>query len=69
LTLTESDRAFGLTSLSTGFMPIAVEFNVSTTVSILAFSIYLFGVSFAPIYSPHVAGDPSPFLVSPKQPS
>jgi DHA1 family multidrug resistance protein-like MFS transporter len=31
------------------------EFQVSMTVAILAFSIYLMGVAFAPIYTPHVA--------------
>ena len=54
--LTWTPSGFGLTSLSTGFVPIAAGFNVSTTTSILAYCIYLFGVAFAPIYSPHVAG-------------
>lgn len=34
---------------------IAAEFEVSTTMAILAFTIYLFAVSLAPIYSPHIA--------------
>jgi hypothetical protein len=51
--------AFGITSLTTGFNMIAEEFQVSTTVAILAATIYLFAVAFAPIYSPHVAGKSS----------
>jgi DHA1 family multidrug resistance protein-like MFS transporter len=34
---------------------ITTEFNVRNTISILGFSIYLFGIAFAPIYTPHVA--------------
>jgi DHA1 family multidrug resistance protein-like MFS transporter len=47
--------AFGLTSYTAGIPMITAEFKVNNTVSILGLSIYLLGIAFAPIYTPHVA--------------
>ncbi|OCL13664.1 MFS general substrate transporter [Glonium stellatum] len=47
--------AFGLTVYTAGISEVAAKFNVSTTVAILGMSLYLFGIHFAPIYTPHVA--------------
>ncbi|KAF2097771.1 MFS general substrate transporter [Rhizodiscina lignyota] len=47
--------AFGLTAYTAGIGDIVIQFNVSRTVAVLPFAIFLWGVSFAPIYSPHLA--------------
>ena len=38
-----------------GISEVATKFNLSTSVAILGMSLYLFGIHFAPIYTPHVA--------------
>ncbi|PVH95396.1 MFS general substrate transporter [Periconia macrospinosa] len=47
--------AFGLTAYSAGLPQIVETFNITMTEGIAGFSLYLFGIFFAPIYSPHVA--------------
>ncbi|KAF2690585.1 MFS general substrate transporter [Lentithecium fluviatile CBS 122367] len=47
--------AFGLTSYTAGLPQIVETFNISMMQGISGFSLYLFGIFFAPIYSPHVA--------------
>lgn len=46
---------FGLTSYTAGISEIVKVFNVTMTTSIAGMSLYLFGIAFAPIYSPHLA--------------
>ena len=48
-------RAFGLTIYSAGIPQVIERFNVSTTAAISGFSLYLFGIFFAPIYTPHLS--------------
>lgn len=48
-------RAFGLTSYTAGLIEVQQRYNVSRTVSILGYSIFLFGVFFAPIHTPHLS--------------
>ncbi|OAP64531.1 hypothetical protein AYL99_00503 [Fonsecaea erecta] len=45
--------AFGLTSYTTGIGGVVTEFNISMTLAIAPFSLYLVGIAFAPIYTPH----------------
>jgi DHA1 family multidrug resistance protein-like MFS transporter len=52
LTLT---RAFGLTAYTAAIPQIMLSFEVPMTKAILGFSIYLFGIFFAPIYTPHLS--------------
>jgi MFS transporter, DHA1 family, multidrug resistance protein len=47
--------AFGLTSYTAGISQIFHQFNVSMTLAILGFTIYLMGISFASIYTPHLS--------------
>ncbi|KAF2668752.1 MFS general substrate transporter [Microthyrium microscopicum] len=47
--------AFSLTTYTAGLQQVIAEFHVSMTVGVLAFTIYLMGIAFAPIYTPHVA--------------
>lgn len=47
--------AFGATSYTAGLQGVQKAFNVSMTVSILGFSLYLWGIAFAPIYTPHLS--------------
>ncbi|KIX07721.1 uncharacterized protein Z518_02375 [Rhinocladiella mackenziei CBS 650.93] len=46
--------AFGLTSYSIAVGDVMADFNVSMTAAIVPFSLYLVGISFAPIYTPHM---------------
>jgi MFS family permease len=50
-----SNSAFALTIYTAGISQIMVHFKVSMTVSILGFSVYLIGIAFAPIYTPHLS--------------
>jgi MFS family permease len=45
--------AFGLTSYTVGIPEVMTEFNVSMPVAILGMSLYVFGIFFAPIHTPH----------------
>jgi MFS transporter, DHA1 family, multidrug resistance protein len=45
--------AFGLTSYTVGISEVMEEFNVTMPVAILGFSLYIFGIFFAPIHTPH----------------
>jgi MFS transporter, DHA1 family, multidrug resistance protein len=45
--------AFALTSYTVGIPEVMAEFNVSMPVAILGMSLYLFGIFFAPIHTPH----------------
>ncbi|KAF2109930.1 major facilitator superfamily domain-containing protein [Lophiotrema nucula] len=47
--------AFGLTIYTAGIPDVVERFNVSMTTAISGFSLYLFGIFFAPIYTPHLA--------------
>ena len=47
--------AFGLTAYTTSLMGIQKAFSISMTDSILGFSLYLWGIAFAPIYVPHLS--------------
>ncbi|KAF2245531.1 MFS general substrate transporter [Trematosphaeria pertusa] len=47
--------AFGLTIYSSAIPQVMEAFNVSMTKAIAGFSLYLFGIFFAPIYTPHLA--------------
>ncbi|OQV06117.1 hypothetical protein CLAIMM_10741 [Cladophialophora immunda] len=46
--------AFGLTSYTIGISDVVAEFNISMTLAIAPFSLYLVGIAFAPVYTPHV---------------
>lgn len=46
--------AFGITCYTAGIQPIIEEFNITMTQAILGLSLYLFGIAFAPIWTPHV---------------
>ena len=48
-------RAFGLTCYTSGINDVVKEFGVSMTEAILGLSLYLFGIAFAPIWTPHAA--------------
>ncbi|KAI9666744.1 MAG: hypothetical protein M1831_001519 [Alyxoria varia] len=45
----------GLTSYAAGVNQIIADFNVDMKHAILGFSLYIFGIFFAPLFSPHVA--------------
>lgn len=45
--------AFGLTSYTVAISEIVTEFNISMPVATLGFSLYIFGIFFAPIHTPH----------------
>lgn len=47
--------AFGLTSYTAGISGVMEEFNVSQTVAILGMSLFIAGISFAPVWTPHAA--------------
>ncbi|KAK5077445.1 hypothetical protein LTR70_009719 [Exophiala xenobiotica] len=47
--------AFGLTSYTIGIPGVITDFNVSMTLAIVPFSLYLVGIAFAPIYTPHLS--------------
>ncbi|KAL9040277.1 MAG: hypothetical protein Q9214_004552, partial [Letrouitia sp. 1 TL-2023] len=47
--------AFGLTSTTVGIQGVMMRFDVSMTVAILPLSLFLFGVFFAPIITPHLS--------------
>ncbi|KAI4104893.1 MAG: hypothetical protein L6R37_003017 [Teloschistes peruensis] len=47
--------AFGITSLTVGVQGVMMQFEVSMTVAILGLSLNLFGISFAPIFTPHLS--------------
>ncbi|KAF2193242.1 MFS general substrate transporter [Zopfia rhizophila CBS 207.26] len=47
--------AYGLTTYTAGITQIVEAFNVSMTKAISGFSLYLFGIFFAPIYTPHLS--------------
>ncbi|KAF2713124.1 MFS general substrate transporter [Pleomassaria siparia CBS 279.74] len=47
--------AFGLTSYTAGITEIVDAFDISLTQAISGFSLYLFGIFFAPIYTPHLS--------------
>ena len=44
-----------LTSYAAGIEPVSMAFGVSMTKATLAFCLFLFGVLFAPLYTPHVS--------------
>ncbi|MCJ1367766.1 hypothetical protein MMC16_006900 [Acarospora aff. strigata] len=46
--------AFGATVYTVGIPEVTMRFNVSTTAAILGLSLYLFGIAFAPITTPHL---------------
>lgn len=48
-----SPRSFGLTSYTVAIPEIMAEFNISMPVVTLGFSLYIFGIFFAPIHTPH----------------
>lgn len=50
-----ANSAYGLTSYTAAIPEIVTTFDVSMTTAISAFSLYLFGIFFAPIYTPHLA--------------
>ncbi len=45
--------AFGLTSYTVAIPEIMAEFSTSMPVAILGFSLFIFGIFFAPIHTPH----------------
>jgi DHA1 family multidrug resistance protein-like MFS transporter len=47
-------RAFGITCYTAGIQPIIKDFNITMTQAILGMSLYLFGITFAPVWTPHV---------------
>ncbi|RDW66367.1 hypothetical protein BP6252_10002 [Coleophoma cylindrospora] len=47
--------AFGITGYTAGLTDVVAEFDVSMTKAIAGMSIYLFGIFFAPIYTPHLS--------------
>lgn len=48
-------RTFGLTSYTAGVTGIMKEFGTSQQVAVLGFSLPIFGIFFAPIYTPHLS--------------
>ncbi|KAG8525999.1 uncharacterized protein KY384_000761 [Bacidia gigantensis] len=46
---------FGATAYTSSLAGVQARFSVSMTVSILPFSLYFWGIAFAPIYTPHVS--------------
>ncbi|KAL9042481.1 MAG: hypothetical protein Q9180_000572 [Flavoplaca navasiana] len=47
--------AFGVTSLTVGIQGVMQEFNVTMTMAVLGLSLPLFGIAFAPIFTPHLS--------------
>ena len=47
--------AFGLTAYTAGLSGVIERFDISTTKAIAPFSLYLFGIAFAPIHTPHLS--------------
>ncbi|KAF2462132.1 major facilitator superfamily domain-containing protein [Lineolata rhizophorae] len=47
--------AFGLTAYTAGIPEVVEEFDVTMTEAILGMSLYLWGIVFAPIYTPHLS--------------
>ncbi|MCJ1250525.1 hypothetical protein MMC30_007753 [Trapelia coarctata] len=47
--------AFGATAYTAGISGVITEFEVSTTKAILGLSLYLFGIAFAPVITPHLS--------------
>ncbi|MCJ1482034.1 hypothetical protein MMC06_002196 [Schaereria dolodes] len=45
---------FGATTYTAGITGVMADFNVSMTVAILPFSLYFFGIAFAPVITPHL---------------
>jgi MFS family permease len=48
-------RAFGATAYTAGITEVIMRFNVSMTSAILGLSLFLFGIVFAPIMTPHLS--------------
>ena len=46
---------FGLTAYTAGIPGIMAHFNVSMQIAVLGFSLPIFGIFFAPIYTPHLS--------------
>ncbi|KAI9722559.1 MAG: hypothetical protein M1828_004554 [Chrysothrix sp. TS-e1954] len=46
---------FGATGITAGVMPLQKQFGISMAKSILPFSVYIFGIATAPLYTPHVS--------------
>lgn len=53
--LTNFVSLFTATSYTAAIPDVAKKFNVSTVRAILPFSLFLFGIAFAPLYAPHVS--------------
>lgn len=53
--MADQSSAFGITSYTAGLSEIVSEFNVSMTVAILGMSLYIIGIVFAPVFTPHLA--------------
>lgn len=49
------NSAFALTIYTAGLDQIIARFNISMTLAILGFSLYLVGIAFAPVYTPHLS--------------
>ena len=67
LILMRHSRAFGITAYTAGITGVISEFKVSMTTAILGFSLYLWGIAFAPIITPHLTeafGRSKVYLVS-----
>jgi MFS transporter, DHA1 family, multidrug resistance protein len=47
--------AFGLTAYTAGISELPSKFDISMTEAIAGFSLYLFGIAFAPIHTPHLS--------------
>ncbi|OCK86071.1 MFS general substrate transporter [Lepidopterella palustris CBS 459.81] len=47
--------AYGLTTYTAGLPQVMASFNVSMTTAISGMSLYLFGIAFAPIHTPHLS--------------
>ena len=45
--------AFGLTAYTAGITGVMAQFNISMTKAIVPYSLYLLGIAFAPIHTPH----------------
>jgi MFS family permease len=50
-----ASSAFGLTCYTAGITAVIKQFDVSMTRAILGFSLFLFGIVFAPIITPHLS--------------
>lgn len=49
------DSAFGVTVYTAGITEVITRFDVSYTIAILGLSLYLLGIAFAPITTPHLS--------------